>query len=46
MTESKSLSGHKRYREAKFIEPENVIKKKSGAGGINPELLHKAQEAD
>ncbi len=45
MIENKNFAGHKRYREAKFIEPENTIKKKVGAGGINPELLHKAQEA-
>jgi hypothetical protein len=35
----------KRFRNAKLIEPEHILKKKAGSGGINPELLHKAQES-
>jgi hypothetical protein len=44
MSDNPLFYGQKRYREAKFIEPENVIKRKVGSGGIDPIFLHRAQE--
>lgn len=39
------FSEHKKFREAKLLQPENILKQKTGSGGIDPALIEKGQEA-